>query len=213
MTITILNGNPSAGADAFDGYLSALSQSLHERNHTAILHTLRKLDLKYCVGCFECWVKTPGTCRVMDGSEALRRDYINSDIAIFASPIIMGFTSALLKRAHDRLIPLLHPYLQWTKHEMHHVSRYRSYPLMGLILQNDGDATDEDIEIITDIYRRDAINFRTSFVRTWLTTRRIQEVVDEIDGLQRVSARRAQQHQGIAQFVPGGLCGHARQQL
>ena len=189
--ITILNGNPSAKPVAFDGYLSALSQLLQERNHTAILHPLRQMDIRYCVGCLDCWVRTPGKCVVSDGSAVLCRDFINSDIVLFASPIIMGFTSALLKRAHDKLLPLVHPYFEWVGAEMHHMARYPTYPRIALLLQREEDSTGEDIEIITDIYRRTAINLKTSFVYSWETNRSAQEVADEIDGLQRVPARRS----------------------
>ena len=70
------------------------------------------MDVRYCVGCFGCWVKTPGECVSKDGSHDIRREVINSDLVLFASPLIMGFTSALLKKAHDKLIPLIHPYFE-----------------------------------------------------------------------------------------------------
>ena len=40
---------------------------------------------------------------------------------------------------------------------------------------------EEDIEIISDIYMRDAINFKTSFCFTKLTTDLVEEVVNEIN--------------------------------
>ena len=73
---------------------------------------------------------------------------------------------------------------------MHHLSRYDTYPLMTLLLQKEEDSDDEDIEIITDLYKRDAINLKTSFAGAWQINRTVKEVADEIDGLQRVAARR-----------------------
>ena len=41
---------------------------------------------------------------------------------------------ALLKRAADQMIPLVHPYIVIEGGEMHHRARYERYPLMGLLL-------------------------------------------------------------------------------
>ena len=95
----------------------------------------------------------------------------------------MGFTSALLKQAHDKCIPLVLPYLRLFEGECHHPARYDNYPLMGLLLQLDDNTDEEDIEIITDIYRRDSLNFKTDFVFSRLTTEPVSEIADEINGL------------------------------
>ncbi|MFC1865579.1 hypothetical protein ACFLYB_02555 [Chloroflexota bacterium] len=110
----------------------------------------------------------------------VRREYINSDMVIFTSPVIMGFTSALLKKAHDRILPLLTPYIRLFEGETHHIARYDKYPLIGLLLQSDGNTDAEDIAIISEIYRRDAINFKSSVVFTKTTSSPIEEVANAI---------------------------------
>ena len=123
MRITILNGSPNADNITFDDYLKSLCNLLESNNHTVNVLTLRDMDIRYCIGCFGCWVKTPGDCsNAADDTRDVRREYINSDFVLFASPIIMGFTSALLKRAHERLIPLLLPYSRFFDGESHHTS-------------------------------------------------------------------------------------------
>jgi hypothetical protein len=70
----------------------------------------------------------------------------------------MGFTSALLKKTHEKLLPLVHPYLEFVQNEVRHLARYEKYPLMALLLEKGNDTDEEDIKIISDLYRRDAIN-------------------------------------------------------
>lgn len=181
MKITILNGNPNADNVKFDNYLKELSDLLKSRKHTVTIFKLRETDIRYCIGCFGCWVKTPGECIVADGSRDICREYINSDFVLFASPIIMGFTSALLKKAHDKLIPLIHPYLEIVQNEFHHLSRYDKYPLIGLLLEKEKGTDEEDIKIISDIYMRDVINLKTSFCFTRFTDDPIEEVANEIN--------------------------------
>ena len=187
MKVTILNGNPDASNTVFDNYLKELYTLLSESNEITIF-TLRDMDLKYCRGCWGCWVKTPGECLVKDDTSEIRRQYINSDLVLFASPTIMGFTSALLKKVHDKLIPLVHPYFELVNGEVHHLSRYDKYPLVSLLLEKGENVDEEDINIISDIYRRDAINFKSSFCFTRFTSDSIEEVANEINSLQRLPA-------------------------
>lgn len=39
-------------------------------------------------------------------------------------------------------------------------TRYEYYPLVALLLERGWDTDEEDLEIISDIYRQDAINFK-----------------------------------------------------
>lgn len=181
MKITILNGNPNAASIEFDNYLKRLSDLLESNNHTVTILKLREMGIRYCIGCFYCWVKTPGECIVADGSHDVCREYINSDFVLFASPVIMGFTSTLLKKAHDKLIPLLLPYAEFVQNEAHHLPRYEKYPLIGLLLEKGKDTDEKDIEIISAIYRREAISLKTSFCFTRLTDEPVGEVANEIN--------------------------------
>ena len=183
MKITILNGNQNTENVKFDNYLKSLSDLLESSNHTVTTLELKEMDIKLCIGCFNCWVKTPGECRVADDSRDVCREYINSDFVLFASPIIMGFTSTLLKKAHEKLLPLLLPYLELVQNESHHVSRYEKYPKIGLLLEKEKDTDDEDLKIITDIYKRNAINFKTSFCLTKFITDSAEEVTNEINSI------------------------------
>jgi multimeric flavodoxin WrbA len=48
------------------------------------------MKIHHCLGCFNCWVKTPGTCSIHDDEAEVTRRYIASDLVILASPLIMG---------------------------------------------------------------------------------------------------------------------------
>jgi len=187
MKVLILNGNPKAENQAFDEYLHSLSLSLQNLGDDVNISVLRDMNIKYCRGCWDCWLKNPGECCIADDSRGISRDVINSDFVLFASPVIMGFTSALLKKAIDRMIPLIHPYFSLVQGEIHHRSRYDKYPLLGLLLEKGKDTDDKDIEIITDTFHRVALDLKTSLHYTALTDALIQEVAHEINGLQRVS--------------------------
>ena len=123
MKITILNGN--SDPSSFDEYLTNLKSILEIKNHQVTLLDLRELDLKYCIGCFDCWTKTPGMCDADKASQEMGRAVINSDFTLWASPLKMGFPTTMLKMAFDKHVPLIHPYMVVDQNEAHHLKRYK----------------------------------------------------------------------------------------
>ncbi|MCD6326283.1 flavodoxin family protein [bacterium] len=182
MRITILDGDPEALKSKLGQYVEQLQVQLAARGHEVSCIHLRELSFGHCTGCFGCWVKTPGECVIDDDFRNVCRAFVNSDLVIAASPITMGFVSSLLRRANERLLPILHPYIAFKNGECHHIGRYERYPKIGLILARDDQTDEEDIEIIEAIYRRNAINVNTDLVFTALTDDPVEETCRAIDG-------------------------------
>ncbi|MBN2159186.1 MAG: flavodoxin family protein [Spirochaetes bacterium] len=180
MNIVILNGNPDPNARELERYIDALTAELAAKGHEVNAHTLRDMNIRSCTGCWSCWVKTPGMCAQHDDMPVVYTSVMAADLVLFASPIIMGFVSALLKRANERFIPLIHPYLVIDRGECHHLKRYTRYPELGLILHKGADADDEDIKITSDIYARIALNFKTTLRFSIQTSQPIQEALHAI---------------------------------
>jgi len=181
--ITILNGTPGDRAYELDSFLEEVETLLQFRGHQIAAFELRRMDIRHCTGCWGCWVKTPGECVIADDSAAICRSVVGSELVLFASPVIMGFTSALLKRACDRLIPIIHPYFEIVDGEFHHRSRYDRYPEVGLILEKSADTDQKDIDIIGDIYSRMAVNLKSELRMIRFTEDSPREVADAIDSI------------------------------
>jgi multimeric flavodoxin WrbA len=179
MRITILNGEPEPASE-FQGYLAEVASRLTVAGHVVTTLDLRELDLKGCSGCFGCWVKTPGECAKRDDSARVCRAAIGSDLLLLASPMTMGFTTALLKRAADQMVPLIHPYFVIEGGEVHHLARYAHYPKLGLLLSAGSDSDAEDVEITTAMWTRMARNMKTRMAFTAVSNRSAEEVANEI---------------------------------
>jgi len=175
MKITTLNGAPDPSP--FDGYLAQLKSSLETKGHEVTQLDLRNLPLRYCIGCWGCWVKTPGQCITQDASIEIDRAVINSDFTLWAAPLKMGFPSTLLKMAIDKHLPLIHPYMEVTHNEAHHLKRYKHYPRVGVLVGKEADTDEVDIRILTDILARTALNFKTRLEFLETTERPAEEVV------------------------------------
>ena len=183
MKITILNGNPDEIKTGFESYSEELVSNLENALHDVQTFTLRDMNIKYCVGCFGCWIKTPGECFHKDDMPEILRAAINSDLVLFTSPVIMGFASALLKKTMDRMIPVVHPYIVMDHGECHHLKRYKNYPLLGLILEDNDQTDQEDLEIIHNSYKRLSRNFKSELRFLKLTREPVMEVINEINRL------------------------------
>jgi hypothetical protein len=83
------------------------------------------LKLKPCLGCFGCWVKTPGACIIHDDDgAAFTEEYARSDATMILTKIPYGSYSPAVKRALDRGLAILLPFFEIHRGEMHHVQRY-----------------------------------------------------------------------------------------
>ncbi len=182
MKTIIVNGNPYPSNKNFDSSLNKLSDAIKSNsNQPCNIITLRELDLRPCIGCFGCWVKSPGECQITDQSLNVREQIIQSELVIFASPLILGYTSALLKTIQDKLLPLLLPYVTLVNKECHHEKRYANYPLLALLYQEETDTDEEDIKILSDLYKRMALNFRSKIQFIQNINTPIEEIIHEIN--------------------------------
>jgi len=129
MNATILNG-ALAGDGFVDAVAAALQDALQAQGWTVRPWQLADEKLAFCLGCFECWTKTPGLCRIDDAGRDVAESLIRSDLAIFVTPITFGGYSSMLKKAVDRVIPLISPFFERIDGEVHHHARYARYPAL-----------------------------------------------------------------------------------
>ena len=132
MKATLLNG--ALPGDSFvDAVGAALQDTLQAEGWTVRPWTLGDEKIAYCLGCFECWTKTPGLCRIDDTGREVVESIIGGDLTIYLTPITFGGYSSELKKAVDRSIGLLSPFFTHIDGEVHHQARYDRYPsLVGV---------------------------------------------------------------------------------
>ncbi len=119
---------------------------------------LRDMKIAPCMGCFGCWVQTPGTCVIDDAGREIARSFIRSDLTILLTPVTFGGYSSELKKGLDRSLGLIMPFFTVIGGEVHHQPRYKRYPsLMGIGILSKKD--EESESIFKTLVHRNAINF------------------------------------------------------
>lgn len=82
--------------------------------------------IKNCIGCFGCWIKTPGVCVLKDGYENMGELLSKAGNVIIISRCYYGGYSPFVKNVLDRSISYLLPFFTIKKNETHHKQRYKS---------------------------------------------------------------------------------------
>ena len=109
------------------------------------------------MGCFGCWVKTPGKCVVNDRCSYIPSCIAKCDEIILISPILFGGYSEAIKAVIDRSIPYVLPYFRIVDGEMHHKMRYKhSFKLTVLFY---GECDNEERQIAESLVCANAMNF------------------------------------------------------
>ena len=183
--ITLLNGI-NEDSTGFEGNLKKMIERQNDQ-FVFDLFNLRDMPIHYCCGCWSCWVKTPGECSQKDDMPIILKSILSSDLTLFISPIVMGFVSPLIKKINDKMIPLVHPYIELVHGECHHKKRYSHYPKLGLVLVDQNIEELAGLELITDSYQRLALNLKSAIAFVNYSAGSVEGMENEIKRFSRIA--------------------------
>lgn len=114
--------------------------------------------IKHCIGCFGCWIKTPGACVIRDNYGDMGKLFSKSDEIFIISKCCYGGFSPFIKNVLDRAISYVHPNLVIRKGEMHHKRRYENKLKFKIYFYGE-DITEREIETARKLLKGNAINY------------------------------------------------------
>lgn len=91
-----------------------------EQNHYI---DLTSCNIRNCMGCFGCWVKTPGKCVIRDDAVKIYPLIAQSANLIYVSRLFCGTYDTPLKRLLERAIPVQQAFIRVHHQETHHIQR------------------------------------------------------------------------------------------
>ena len=138
---------------------NALENALTDAGHKVDALVINREEIKPCMGCFGCWVKTPGRCVITDDEmNEISGKQMTSDAVIILTEIIYGGFSADIKSYLDRAIQNIGADFEVYKGEMRHKKRYENFPFF--IAVGYGDAGEPERQTFTRLIQRNALNMR-----------------------------------------------------
>lgn len=151
--------------------LKALKENNYDFNH----YNVSEAEMKKCIGCFNCWVKTPGLCIFDDITRDIAKADVNSDLYIILNEVKYGGYSSRIKKIFDRSLCKILPFFKEVNGEMHHAPRYDKYPDLFFIGYGD-DITEKEEQDFKNLNQANAINFQLEKAETQIC--RQQEQVE-----------------------------------
>ena len=140
MRAVILNGSDQA-RDPADVAATEL-ETRYLASGAEVRHfILRDQIVGHCQGDFDCWVRTPGRCRIKDEGQQIERAVHDAAVVAMTTPVLFGGYGPHLKKATDRLIPLILPFFARSADLTHHAHRYARLPALAAL--GIGDPADE----------------------------------------------------------------------
>ena len=125
MNLLIINGSPKGTKSNTYRLTTAFAEGLRQSAQVETReHTVTRLDIKPCLGCFSCWNKTPGTCCIKDDMAGILADILWADVILWSFPLYYFSIPGPLKNLMDRQLPLSLPFMEADAASGGHPSRY-----------------------------------------------------------------------------------------
>ncbi len=156
MKAILFDGFSHFDSDA-DNIRSLMMKELNKNEFEVEHLVLRDLSIAACQGCFDCWLRTPGKCKIDDYGRDTTNKMAHGNLIIHFTPIAFGGYSFELKKVLDRMLPILLPFLTLRKGETHHKFRYKdraSIIAIGILDKPDN----EKESIFKELVYRNSLN-------------------------------------------------------
>jgi multimeric flavodoxin WrbA len=123
MRVLVLNGSPRKERGGTAQILSPFLEGMSEVGAQVEVLCVYDLELKPCLGCFACWVKTPGQCAQKDDVAEVLPKLAVADVVVLATPVYVDGMTGPMKTLLDRLIPLIEPFFEIREGHCRHARR------------------------------------------------------------------------------------------
>lgn len=113
--------------------------------------------IKNCIGCFGCWIKTPGECVIADDYSNMGEYLSKCTEVIIISKCFYGGYSPFIKNIMDRSISYVHPYFAARNNELHHRHRYDNHFELSVYFYGE-DITEKEKATAKKLVKANSIN-------------------------------------------------------
>ena len=138
MTVLLLRANPRK-----TGYTQRLTdlflQGLRDARARVTDVDVTALNLLSCLGCYDCWLATPGQCVHDDSMSGQLELILAADVIVCATPLYYYSMNSCLKAYFERTFPLAAPGLVpsglgYSRNSIRHPEKWKAKKLITIIV-------------------------------------------------------------------------------
>lgn len=164
MKITVFNSSPRADKSNTNVMVEAFLKGAKGAGADTENVFLARQKIRPCLGCFSCWVKTPGRCVIQDDMAELLQKIEGTDIVVFATPLYVDNVSGIMKNFMDRFMPLADPYFEKDENgQYRHVKKSEKVPKLAVI-SNCGFPEQDHFQVLRLLFQRIARNLHSEVI-------------------------------------------------
>lgn len=106
MKALIVYGSPHGITSATHRLGSHFARGLKDQGWVLDELVLKDIEINHCLGCYGCWMKTPGICVQNDGMGDVINRHKDIDLLVLAAPLYFFSVPGKVKTYWDRTMPL-----------------------------------------------------------------------------------------------------------
>lgn len=164
MKIFAVNGSPNTKKGMTHILLETFLEGAREAGAEVETVFLQKKKIQYCIGCYTCWVKTPGICVHKDDMPEILEKVRGADYLVIGTPLYVDGMTAQAKTFLDRMIPLSDPHFELVDGHYRHPRRYGENPPNVVLVSVCGFYERENFDGLIDHMERMCRNMQSRFV-------------------------------------------------
>lgn len=111
MKALVIQGSPHGKSGCTQKMLEPFLSGMKKAGADVDVIYLADKKIHHCIGCLQCWFKTPGRCVFQDDMADCLEQFAQADLIIFATPLYVFSMTGLMKNFLDRSVPLCDPFL------------------------------------------------------------------------------------------------------
>jgi NAD(P)H-dependent FMN reductase len=136
--VLLLRANPRKTGQT-EQLIQLFVQGVRESGARLVEVDLTTRNLQPCLGCFQCWLTTPGQCVQGDDLGELLEQILDADVVVCATPMYHFSMSSYLKILFERTFPLLKQGLTpsglgLTRNSLRYPDRWRGKKLVTVLV-------------------------------------------------------------------------------
>lgn len=164
MKIFAINSSPRKQRGNTERIVKPFLEGAQEAGASVETVYLQGMKIKPCLGCYKCWLDTPGVCVQKDDVAGLHERMRGADVIVYATPLYVFGMSAQMKLLFDRIMPEALPFIEVHDGHTTHPSRHGKGPSGMVLISNCGFHELANFDQLVDHFKIIAHHTRAKFI-------------------------------------------------